>query len=63
MLRGFADRAAEEVEDHLPDGEEEDAEGDVPQRPAVLQRVRDEDDLHDGVDEKADAVEQVEYYE
>lgn len=63
VLRGFADRAAEEVEDHLPDDEEEDAEGDVPQGPAVLQRVRDEDDLHDGVDEKADAVEQVEYYE
>lgn len=63
VLRGFADRAAEEVEDHLPDDEEEDAEGDVPQRPAVLQRVRDEDDLHDGVDEQADAVEEVEHHE
>lgn len=63
MLHGFADGAAEEVEDHLPDDEEEDAKRDVPQRPAVLQRVRDEDDLHDGVDEQADAVEQVEHDE
>lgn len=62
VLRRLAYWPAEDVEDHLPDDEEEDAEGDVPQRPAVLQRIRHEDDLHDGVDEQADAVEQVQHH-
>ena len=37
MLRGVTDGAAENVEDHLADDEEEDSETDVTERPAILQ--------------------------
>lgn len=63
VLRAFADLVADDVENHLADDEEEDAEGDIAQRPAVLEGVRHEDDLHDDVDEQADGVEQVQHHE
>ena len=60
MLDLFADAGGEDVEDDLADDEEEDSEGNVAQRPAILQRVEDEEDLHDQVDQDADSVDEVE---
>ena len=63
VLRRLADLVAEDIEDHLPDDEEEDPEEYMQQRPAILQRVGHEDDLHDGVDEEEDAVEKIQHHE
>ena len=63
MLGGLADLVAKDIQDHLPDDEEEDPEEDMQQRPAVLQRVGDENDLHDGVDEEEDAIEEIQHDE
>lgn len=63
MRDSFADGRAEGVQDNLARDEEEDAEGDVAQRPAVLEGACHEDDLHDDVDEELDGVEQVENHE
>lgn len=59
----LADARAEGVEEDLAGDEEEDAEGDVAQRPAVLEGAGDEDDLHQDIDCKLDGIEQVEHDE
>ena len=47
MLDLVANTRREGVEDNLSRDEEEHAEGKVTQRPAILQRVDDKEDLHD----------------
>ena len=54
MLDGVADGDREREEDDLRDGEERSAEHDVANRPAVLERAEDEDELRDDVDDGAD---------
>ncbi len=63
MRYGIADSVTEHVEDHLADDEEENPKGDVSERPAILQRVRDEYYLHGQVDQQAYAVDQVQHDE
>ncbi len=63
VLRIFADCVTEDVYDHLPNDEEEYPKRNVAQRPAILQRVGDENDLHHHVHEQADAVDYVEHQE
>lgn len=59
MLDVFADDIAQNVQDDLANDEEEDAERNVAQWPAVLQCANDEDDLADNVDEEEDGVHDV----
>lgn len=54
MLDGVADRDAEGEEEHLAAGEEDGAEDDVADRPAVLERAEDEHELADDVHGHAD---------
>ena len=63
VRHGVADGRAERVEDDLADDEEEDAEADVAQRPAVLQRARHQQDLQHHVHEELDRVQQVQDHE
>lgn len=58
-----ANRVAEDVKNDLADDEEEHPKGDVTQRPSVLQRVGDEDDLHNDVDEQEDAIDEIQNHE
>lgn len=59
MLDLVADARGKDVEDDLSDDKEEHSKGNVAERPAVLQRVDDEEDLHDEVDPDADSVDDV----
>lgn len=59
VLHGKANVLAKNIEQNLPDNEEEDGEEDVSQRPALLQRAHHEQHLHDGVDGEEDGVENV----
>ena len=63
MLRVVADRRTRDVQDHLAGNEEKDPEADVAQRPPVLQRVADQQHLHDDVHEQEDGVEDVQHDE
>ncbi len=63
MRDGFAKHVTEDVEDHLANNEEKNPEGDISKRPSILQCIRDQYDLHDQVDEQADAIEEVEHDE
>src|SRR5438105_1381605 len=47
MLDLVADAGGKDVENDLSGHEEEDAKGNVAQWPAILQRIDDEEDLHD----------------
>lgn len=59
MLHILTDPLAEDVEGDLANDEEEDAKCNITQRPPVLERVDDEDDLHDDVDKQLDPVDEV----
>lgn len=60
-MDSVADCGAKRVDEDLSDDEEEDTERDMPQGPAVVERVPDEEELHDNVDEEADCVQYVDY--
>ena len=60
MLHLLAQRIRKHVQHDLSGDEEQRSEEKISQRPAVLQRERDEQDLHDDVDEQEEPVEQVE---
>ena len=53
MLDGVANGDAKGEEEDLSDGEEGDAKEDVAQRPAVVKRAEDEDELGDSIDDDA----------
>ena len=59
MLDLVADVGGKDVENDLSGHEEEDAKANVAQWPAILQRVDDEEDLHDEVDPDADGIDDV----
>ena len=59
MLDPVADGVAKDVQDDLSNDEEEDAENNVAQWPAVLERADDENNLADKVDEKENGVDYV----
>jgi hypothetical protein len=59
VLGAIADNVAKDVQDDLSNHKEEHAEDDVAQRPAVLQRTHDKDNLADEVDEEEDGVDDV----
>jgi hypothetical protein len=59
MLYVVANGVAEDVENHLANYEEEDAERNVAQRPAVLERANNQDDLANHVHEEEDCVDNV----
>jgi hypothetical protein len=59
VLHLVADGVTKDVQDNLADDEEEDAKGNVTNRPAVFQRTHDEDDLADSVHEEEDGVDNV----
>ena len=59
MLYLLADGRGEDVEYDLSNDEEEYSESNVTQWPAILQRVDDKEDLHDQVDQDADAIDEV----
>lgn len=59
MADCLANAVCEGVEDDLADHEKEDAEDDVSNWPAVLEGICDKQDLHNQVDEKENAVEDV----
>ena len=63
MRYGIANRVTEHVEDHLANDEEEDPKGDVSERPAILQGVRNKYYLHGQVDQEAYAIDQVQHHE
>ena len=54
MLDRVANGDRERKEDDLRDGEERSAKHNVADRPAVLERAEDEDELRDDVDDGAD---------
>ena len=54
MLDGVAYRDAEREQEDLPNGEEGDAEHDVANGPAILERLKDEHELRDSVYDNAD---------
>lgn len=62
VLHVVADGIAEDVQNDLSDYKEEDAKGNVSQRPSILQSVGDKDHLHDHIDEQADAIDKIEYH-
>lgn len=59
MLHILADLLAESVEHDLTDDEKANPKRDIAQRPAILQGVRNENHLHDDVDEQLDPVDQI----
>ena len=63
MLCTFADLLGKDIENDLTNNEKEDSERDVYQWPAILQRIDDENDLHDQVHEQADAVDDIQHDE
>ncbi len=63
MLGALANRRPKDVERDLADDEEEDTQGDVSQRPSVLEGIDDQNDLQDDVDEETAAAEKVEHDE
>lgn len=60
VLDALTNVRVEDVEDKLTNDEEEDAKGNVPQRPPVLQSTHDKQDLHDQIDTDEDGVQDVE---
>lgn len=62
MLCSIADCAAENIENHLANDEEENAKADVSERPSILQRCRDKDDLRDDIDGKEYGVDEVKHH-
>lgn len=63
MRYGVADSITEHVEDHLANDEEENPKGNISERPAILQGIRNEYDLHGQVDQQAYSINQVQYHE
>ena len=63
MLYSIADLVAKHVQNHLANDKEEDAKGNLEQRPAILKRVCDEEDLHDNVYQQEYRVEQIKHDE
>ncbi len=63
MLDVVADAVAEDVENHLPDDEDEDAKGNVSQGPSILKSVDNKDNLHDHIYQQADPVDKVQHHE
>lgn len=61
VVNRLTDPRAEGVENDLADDEEHRGGSEIPQRPAVLQSVHHEDDLHDEVDEQTDGVDDVQH--
>jgi hypothetical protein len=59
VLDLVADNVAEDVQDDLPNDKEENAEGDVTERPAVFQRSNDKYNLAHRVDEEEDGIHDV----
>lgn len=59
MLYSFADGVAEDIEDDLANNEEENAKGNIAQRPAVFQRADYEEDLAGNIYEEADCTQNV----
>ena len=59
----MADSIAEHVEEHLANNEEENPKGDISERPAILQGVRNKYNLHGQVDQEAYAINQVQHHE
>lgn len=62
MFDIVADGVAEDVENDLTNDEEKNAKRDVPQRPSILERIGDENDLHDDVYQQAYAVDQIKHH-
>jgi hypothetical protein len=56
MLDVVADDIAELVQEDLSDDEDQHAEGDMAERPAVIQCVRDQEELHGQINRYADCV-------
>jgi len=63
VLHLVADGVGEGVEDDLADNQETGCQGNIAQWPAVLQRVENEDKLHDDVDNQADTRDEVQHDE
>jgi hypothetical protein len=61
VLHALTDLIAHDVENDLANDEEKDAKQDVAQRPTVLERTDDKNDLAGDVDEELDGVDNVEY--
>lgn len=59
MLHAVADALTEYVKNDLTYHEEEYSKRDIAKWPPVLKCICDKDDLHDDVDEQADAVEKI----
>lgn len=59
VAHGNANLGAKSIENDLAGNKEEDAKGNVTQRPPVLQRSDDKQDLHANVDKELNGVEQV----
>lgn len=59
VAHGNANLGAESIENDLAGDEEEDAKGNITQRPPVLQRSDNKQDLHANVDKELNGVEQV----
>ena len=61
VRRALTDLVTKHVEDNLANNKEEHAKNDISQRPAILQSVDDENDLHNQVDKEENGVEHVEH--
>ena len=59
MACTFTDLVAKDVKNDLANGEEEDPKRDIPQRPSILKRIRNKNDLHDHIDQHTDAIDQI----
>ncbi|RDW88593.1 hypothetical protein BP6252_00625 [Coleophoma cylindrospora] len=61
MAHSRADVVAEHIQDHLSNDQEEDPKRNIPQGPAILQRVGHEDDLHHDIDHERNAIDQIQH--
>lgn len=63
MLHAVANALAEDVQQYLTNHKEKDPGRNVTQRPAVLQCIGHENDLHHHIDEQADSIQDVKHHE
>ena len=62
MFHIVADGVAEDIENDLTNDEEEYAKRDVPKRPSILERIGDENYLHDDVYQQAYPIDQIKHH-
>jgi hypothetical protein len=63
VVGALTDTGTEDVEDHLTNDEEKYSKRNVPQRPAIMQSVDDQNNLHGQIDHQAEGIDDVDHDE